>query len=87
MHIGLCAGPCIKAGDYAQRVKNVRRILNGDAGDLIEELATKWISILKPKNTKLLLRLEIRSKLLERLLANKLSYQKYTENAMLLELE
>ena len=39
MHIGLCVGPCIKAGDYAQRVKNVRRILNGDAGDLIEELA------------------------------------------------
>ena len=39
MHIGLCAGPCIEAGDYAQRVKNVRRILNGDAGDLIEELA------------------------------------------------
>ena len=41
MHIGLCAGPCIEAGDYAQRVKNVRRILNGDAGDLIEELATE----------------------------------------------
>ena len=39
MHIGLCAGPCIEAGDYAQRVKNVRRILNGDARDLIEELA------------------------------------------------
>ncbi len=39
MHIGLCAGPCIEAGDYSQRVKNVRRILNGDAGDLIEELA------------------------------------------------
>ncbi len=39
MHIGLCAGPCIEAGDYAQRVNNVRRILNGDAGDLVEELA------------------------------------------------
>ena len=39
MHIGLCAGPCIEAGDYAQRVKNVRRILNGDASELIEELA------------------------------------------------
>ena len=38
MHIGLCAGPCIEAGDYAQRVKNVRRILNGDASELIEEL-------------------------------------------------
>jgi excinuclease ABC subunit C len=41
MHIGLCAGPCIEAGDYAQRVKNVRRILNGDARDLIEELASE----------------------------------------------
>ena len=39
MHIGLCAGPCIETGDYAQRVKNVRRILNGDASELIEELA------------------------------------------------
>ena len=39
MHIGLCAGPCIEAGDYSQRVKNVRRILNGDASELIEELA------------------------------------------------
>ena len=41
MHIGLCAGPCIEAGDYAQHVKNVRRILNGDARDLIEELASE----------------------------------------------
>ena len=39
MHIGLCAGPCITAGDYSQRVANVRRILDGDATDLIEELA------------------------------------------------
>ena len=41
MHIGLCAGPCIEAGDYKQRVQNVRRILDGDASDLIEELATQ----------------------------------------------
>lgn len=41
MHIGLCAGPCIEAGDYSQRVLNVRRILDGDASDLIEELATQ----------------------------------------------
>ena len=41
MHIGLCAGPCIEAGDYSQRVKNVRRILDGDASDLIEELASE----------------------------------------------
>ena len=40
MHIGLCAGPCIEAGDYSTRVKNARRILDGDAKDLIEELAT-----------------------------------------------
>lgn len=39
MHIGLCAGPCITAGDYSQRVASVRRILDGDATDLIEELA------------------------------------------------
>ncbi|MCH1527909.1 MAG: helix-hairpin-helix domain-containing protein, partial [Candidatus Poseidoniaceae archaeon] len=38
---GLCAGPCIEAGDYSQRVKNVRRILDGDASDLIEELASE----------------------------------------------
>ena len=37
MHIGLCAGPCIEAGDYSTRVKNARRILDGDAKDLIEE--------------------------------------------------
>ncbi len=41
MHIGLCAGPCIEAGNYAQRVENVRRILDGDASDLIEELANE----------------------------------------------
>ncbi len=41
MHIGLCAGPCITAEDYAMRVKNVRRILDGDASDLIEELANE----------------------------------------------
>lgn len=41
MHIGLCAGPCIEAGDYSTRVKNARRILDGDAKDLIEELATE----------------------------------------------
>lgn len=41
MHIGLCAGPCIEAGDYAERVQNVRRILDGDATELIEELAVQ----------------------------------------------
>ena len=41
MHIGLCAGPCIEAGDYAERVQNVRRILDGDATELIEELVVQ----------------------------------------------
>ncbi len=44
MHIGLCAGPCIEAGDYAQRVLNVRRTLDGDASGLSEELATEMDS-------------------------------------------
>ena len=41
MHIGLCAGPCIEPGNYSERVQNVRRILDGDATELIEELATQ----------------------------------------------
>ena len=40
MHIGLCAGPCIEASGYDQRVSNVRRVLNGDATALLEELVT-----------------------------------------------
>jgi len=40
MHIGLCAGPCIEAAGYDQRVSNVRRVLNGDATALLEELVT-----------------------------------------------
>ena len=50
MHIGLCAGPCIEAGDYAQRVNNVRRILNGDAGDLVEELAEEMDTLSKAQH-------------------------------------
>lgn len=38
MHIGLCAGPCIDAGGYDERVNAARRILDGDANDLLEEL-------------------------------------------------
>ena len=38
-HIGLCRGPCVGATDYDQRVLSVRRILDGDASDLIEDLA------------------------------------------------
>ena len=39
MHIGLCSGPCVEVGDYSQRVQNVRKILDGDASELIESLA------------------------------------------------
>ena len=39
MHIGLCSGPCIEVGDYSEKVLAVRRILDGDAADLIEEIA------------------------------------------------
>ena len=38
MHIGLCAGPCVNAGGYDERVKAARRVLNGDAAPLLEEL-------------------------------------------------
>ena len=38
MHIGLCAGPCIDGAGYDERVKTVRRVLNGDAAPLLEEL-------------------------------------------------
>jgi len=38
MHIGLCAGPCINGDGYEDRVKAVRRVLNGDAAPLLEEL-------------------------------------------------
>ena len=38
MHIGLCAGPCINGEGYDDRVKAVRRVLNGDAAPLLEEL-------------------------------------------------
>ena len=41
MHIGLCAGPCIEAEGYAERVEAARRILNGDASDLLEELSAQ----------------------------------------------
>ncbi|MBT5122231.1 MAG: excinuclease ABC subunit UvrC [Euryarchaeota archaeon] len=41
MHIGLCAGPCIDATGYAERVNTARRILNGDAVALLEELASE----------------------------------------------
>ena len=41
MHIGLCAGPCIDGAGYGDRVKTVRRILNGDAAPLLAELVAQ----------------------------------------------
>ena len=41
MHIGLCAGPCIDGTGYGDRVKTVRRILNGDAAPLLAELVSQ----------------------------------------------
>ena len=38
MHIGLCAGPCISTEGYAEQVKAGMRVLDGDAGELIDEL-------------------------------------------------
>jgi len=38
-HIGLCRGPCVDPEGYPQLVSNVRRVLNGDASKLIEDLA------------------------------------------------
>ena len=37
-HIGLCRGPCVDPEGYPQLVRNVKKILNGDASILIEEL-------------------------------------------------
>jgi excinuclease ABC subunit C len=39
MHIGLCSGPCISGVGYAQSVDAAKRILNGDAVELLEEFA------------------------------------------------
>ncbi|HII18375.1 MAG TPA: hypothetical protein HA311_03350, partial [Candidatus Poseidoniaceae archaeon] len=41
MHIGLCAGPCIEPAGYLERVETARKILNGHATELLEELAAE----------------------------------------------
>ena len=41
MHIGLCAGPCINGDGYDQRIRAARRVLNGDAAPLLEELVAQ----------------------------------------------
>ena len=38
MHIGLCLGPCVQETEYTQNVNAVRKILNGDATEFLEEL-------------------------------------------------
>ena len=40
-HIGLCRGPCVDEDAYADIVRTVRKILNGEATELLQELAAK----------------------------------------------
>jgi len=40
MHIGLCSGPCIDASGYSDSVTAARRVLDGDANSLLQELAS-----------------------------------------------
>ena len=41
MHIGLCTGPCIDGEGYAEQVRAVKTILDGEATELLEELGEK----------------------------------------------
>jgi len=41
MHIGLCSGPCISGEGYAESVDAAKRILDGDAVELLEEFAVQ----------------------------------------------
>ena len=41
MHIGLCTGPCINGDGYSEQVRAVRKILDGEATELLEELGEK----------------------------------------------
>ena len=41
MHIGLCTGPCINGEGYAEQVQAVKKILDGEATELLEELGEK----------------------------------------------
>ena len=40
-HIGLCRGPCVDEEGYKHLVHTVKKILNGEATELLQELATK----------------------------------------------
>ena len=46
-HIGLCRGPCVDPEGYPQRVETARKILNGHATELLEELAVEMDSASK----------------------------------------
>ena len=41
MHIGLCTGPCIDGTEYGEQVRAVKKILDGEATELLEELGEK----------------------------------------------
>ena len=41
MHIGLCAGPCIDGSGYAAKVRACEQVLDGNATELLEELAVE----------------------------------------------
>jgi len=41
MHIGLCSGPCIEAGNYQDNVDAAASVLNGDAKALLSELVSE----------------------------------------------
>ena len=41
MHIGLCSGPCIDSSGYSDSVSAARRVLDGDANSLLDELANE----------------------------------------------
>ena len=43
MHIGLCTGPCINGEGYAEQVRAVKKILDGEATELLEELVKRWM--------------------------------------------
>lgn len=40
-HIGLCQGPCVDPEGYPERVRTVKKVLNGEATELLEELGEK----------------------------------------------
>ncbi len=41
MHIGLCAGPCVDASGYDERVRAARQVLDGQATELLDGLVAE----------------------------------------------